>query len=110
MKQFIRIDFVINCACFKIEKTRFFIILVTKHTSPKRMVQKEPNSFSNSNLTAKNENDSKIEFYHLNSNESLEKRIQFRQRRGPCSCFELNCGCCAGMEFQQFKRKSEFSM
>lgn len=37
--------------------------------------------------------------------DSLEKRLQFRQRRGPCSCVDLNCGCCAGM----FRRKRKFN-
>lgn len=47
-------------------------------------------------------------FYHLNTNTNWqEKRIEIRQQqqqKGPCSCAELNCGCCAGMRFRQFKR------
>lgn len=62
-----------------------------------------------SNSTVENVDNMNVEFYHLNAseNDSVEKRISLRQRRGPCSCLELNCGCCAGMEFQKFKRKRE---
>lgn len=62
-----------------------------------------------SNSTVENVDDMNIEFFHLNTsvNDSVEKRISLRQRRGPCACLDLNCGCCAGMEFQKFKRKSE---
>lgn len=57
------------------------------------------------NETVNGIEDVKIDFYHLNSDELLEKRIQFRQRRGPCACVDLNCGCCAGMNMQQFNIK-----
>lgn len=59
------------------------------------------------NSTLANVDDMEIQFYHLNTSEhdSHEKRISLRQRRGPCACLDLNCGCCAGMEIQKFKRK-----
>lgn len=62
---------------------------------------------SSTNATIENVDDLKVEFFHLNEYESetVEKRISLRQRRGPCACLDLNCGCCAGMEFQKFKRK-----
>lgn len=49
-------------------------------------------------------------FYHLNTNTKWqEKGITIRQQqKGPCSCFELNCGCCAGMQFRRFKRIRKF--
>lgn len=42
-----------------------------------------------------------IEFFDLLTNKPL-RRIQLRQNRGPCACADLNCGCCAGMDIQQF--------
>lgn len=57
-------------------------------------------------------------FYDLKTNETLlppivssEKfaRPQFRLPNFgmPCSCHTLNCGCCAGMNFQQFNNQCE---
>lgn len=47
-----------------------------------------------------------IEFFDLPTNDLR----QAPQRRRPCSCHEMNCGCCGGMNFQQinFKRIREF--
>lgn len=72
------------------------------------MSNKKHSGYTAQNVTNFTTNDVesvKIDFYHLNSEESLEKRIQFRQRRGPCNCLNLNCGCCAGMNMKQFNFK-----
>ena len=67
------------------------------------------------NSTIQNDNNSTVQmyprFYHLNKNiKWQEKGIEIRQQqKGPCSCFELNCGCCAGMQFRRFKRKRKYS-
>lgn len=58
-----------------------------------------------SNKTHEDAEDLNIEFFHLHVNDSIEKGISIRQQRGPCACLSLNCGCCAGMETQKFKRK-----
>lgn len=80
----------------------FLLISVTtsekKHSL--RTTQTEAENSLNSTIKAED-----IDFFHLNTAESLEKRIQLRQRRGPCSCSNLNCGCCAGMAMQQFNIK-----
>lgn len=43
-----------------------------------------------------------IEFFDLSTNEPL---VRAPERRGPCACIDLNCGCCAGMNIQQFNFK-----
>lgn len=89
----------------------FFECLAGKRTSHKRKSDKIRNEVtSTANSTLDNiPDDLKVEFYHLNTtDETLEKGIIFRrEQRAPCSCLNLNCGCCAGMETQRFKRKRE---
>lgn len=79
----------------------FFEFLVAKHH--KQMTHTSNDEIlPSTNWSNVNVDDLQIEFYHLDTFESLEKGIQLRQRRGPCSCIALNCGCCAGMAMQQF--------
>lgn len=88
----------------------FLIYFILKISVAKTPPKKHPLRITQ-NVTALQQNstdDFHIEFYHLNANDSLEKRISLRQRRGPCACLSLNCGCCAGMETQKFKRKRTF--
>lgn len=44
-----------------------------------------------------------IDFFDVHTNELLLLRAP--ERRGPCACVDLNCGCCAGMNIQQFNFK-----
>lgn len=77
----------------------FAIYLVGKHPPHKRRIHTTHEDTPSAN--------SEVQFYHLNTvDESLEKQFGIRrEQRAPCSCFELNCGCCAGMQFRKFKRQ-----
>lgn len=61
-------------------------------------------------------NDTGLSFYDLETNEIIEPPFvtlhlkQRRPQRGrPCSCTNLNCGCCAGVNFKRlnFRRQSK---
>lgn len=86
----------------------FAIFSVGKHPPHKRRIHTTHEDTPSANSTFSNGSDnSEIKFYHLNTvDESLEKQFGIRrEQRAPCSCFELNCGCCAGMQFRKFKRQ-----
>lgn len=86
----------------------FAIYLVGKHPPHKRRIHTTHEDTPSANSTFSNGSDnSEVQFYHLNTvDESLEKQFGIRrEQRAPCSCFELNCGCCAGMQFRKFKRQ-----
>lgn len=66
----------------------------------------------NETLAAQIEKNTKnitIEFYDLDTKEPFGLG-GLRQRRGPCACLDLNCGCCAGMRMPaiNFRRQCKF--